>query len=338
MRRLDRFITIRRWLTRERMRLVAFAVLFASLIGLLAIVARSDGFSTPAATRSGPTSPTSMPPAPMCSKAAPRRRSIRGPACPATGDFRRQHAVLRLALSAVLPVHCGRARAAALRGCAGGVGHDHLPALSVLGPRDPAPARTAAERIGGRERHRPAVVAVCGGFLRRCWSMPVTAITASSPRRCLAARWSARSPAGGRRLLFGAAELQAAIRSDDPAGADRHPALARLRRRGGSPSRRSSPQHCRVRTAVWSAFLASTEFSRVVVLEAGSTGWHSSRACSHGCACGAVLSPRLASMRHGHRAGVVAGPALAERSAVSAQGRRPDIASVLATPYASTTT
>jgi alpha-1,2-mannosyltransferase len=32
------------WLTRERMRLVAFAVLFASLVGLLAIVARSDGY------------------------------------------------------------------------------------------------------------------------------------------------------------------------------------------------------------------------------------------------------------------------------------------------------
>lgn len=32
------------WLTRERMRLVAFAVLFASLVGLIAIVARSDGY------------------------------------------------------------------------------------------------------------------------------------------------------------------------------------------------------------------------------------------------------------------------------------------------------
>ena len=32
------------WLTRERMRLVAFAVLFASLVGLVAIVARSDGY------------------------------------------------------------------------------------------------------------------------------------------------------------------------------------------------------------------------------------------------------------------------------------------------------
>src|SRR5688572_22217968 len=32
------------WLTRERMRLVAFAVLFASLVGLVGIVARSDGY------------------------------------------------------------------------------------------------------------------------------------------------------------------------------------------------------------------------------------------------------------------------------------------------------
>ena len=32
------------WLTRERMRLVAFAVLFASVIGLIALVAKSDGY------------------------------------------------------------------------------------------------------------------------------------------------------------------------------------------------------------------------------------------------------------------------------------------------------
>lgn len=32
------------WLTRERMRLIAFAVLFASVIGLIALVAKSDGY------------------------------------------------------------------------------------------------------------------------------------------------------------------------------------------------------------------------------------------------------------------------------------------------------
>ena len=34
-----------------------------------------------------------------------------------------------------------------------------------------------------------------------------------------------------------------------------------------------SQHHC-IRAKVWSAFLASTEFSRTVVLEAGDTGWH----------------------------------------------------------------
>ncbi len=41
---------------------------------------------------------------------------------------------------------------------------------------------------------------------------------------------------------------------------------------------------------VWTAFLASTKFTRIAVLEEGQPAGTKSRACSPGCACGAAAS------------------------------------------------
>ncbi len=77
---------------------------------------------------------------------------------------------------------------------------------------------------------------------------------------------------------------------------------------------------------VWSAFLASTEFSRVVVLEAGNTGWHKiqsvfSWARMWGGSIGLAYALHATVVR---RPGCRAGSAVAQRPPLPAQGRCTD--------------
>ena len=44
---------------------------------------------------------------------------------------------------------------------------------------------------------------------------------------------------------------------------------------------------------VWTAFFASTKFTRTVVLEQGGTGWFKIQSVFPGCACGAAASRSL---------------------------------------------
>ena len=65
------------WLTRERIRMVAVAVLIASAAGFLYLVVTATAASTGKAGRSEPIFPTSMRRALMCSRATRTHRSIR---------------------------------------------------------------------------------------------------------------------------------------------------------------------------------------------------------------------------------------------------------------------
>ena len=172
------------WLTRERMRLVAFAVLFASVVGLLAIVARSDGYLD---SRGHPIGTD------FANVYAAGTYVLEGRAAapfdPATHHARQQeifgantpfygwhYPPFFLFIAAALALLPYGARA-------GGLGHDDLPALSrsrsarscACANRRRTLARTRAPstRCGCCSRPR----------FRRCWSMPVTARTASSPPR-----------------------------------------------------------------------------------------------------------------------------------------------------------
>ena len=61
------------WLTRQRVRFVAVALLLASAAGFLFLVVTSHGGVDIRAGRSAPISPMSMPPAVTCSAAIPMR-------------------------------------------------------------------------------------------------------------------------------------------------------------------------------------------------------------------------------------------------------------------------
>ena len=281
--------------------------------------------STPAATRSGPTSPTSMPPGPMCSKAARGAVRSRHPACPGEGDFRRQHAVLRLALSAVLPVRCGRARAAALRGSRWRCG-SRRPSCSIssvraiLRLREPPPNASADARAidplwllfaaafpavlvnAGHGQNGFLTAALLGGALVMLDRRPASRASCSA-LLSYKPQFGLMIPlvliATQRWRVFGVAVVTVA-------------ALAAI-----TPSRSARPFGARSSPRPNSAASSSSK--------PAAPACTSSRACSHGFACGADLSPwRTRPWRHRHRARRHAGPALAERSAVSAQGRRPD--------------
>ncbi len=96
------------WLSRERMRLVALAVLAASLLGAVFLIVTSNGlndrFNRPLGTdfssfyAAGTLVQDGQPAAAFDLAAA---------SCPRTGDLRRRHAVLQLQLSAVLFVLAG---------------------------------------------------------------------------------------------------------------------------------------------------------------------------------------------------------------------------------------
>jgi alpha-1,2-mannosyltransferase len=134
------------WLTRERMRLVAFAVLFASLVGLVAIVARSDGYLDARGHPIGTDFANAYAAGTYVLEGRPE-----APFDPAS-----QHARQQEIFGANTPFYGWHyppiflfIAAAALRARAGGVARDHLPALSHGDPRDPAPARNAIQRAGG---------------------------------------------------------------------------------------------------------------------------------------------------------------------------------------------
>ena len=98
------------------MRMWALAVLAASIGGMISWSRAPTVSTTTRAGRSAPIFPTSMPPAPTCSTATPPRPST-APAQHAREQaiFGDNDAVLRLALSAVLPVRRRAAGAVALR-------------------------------------------------------------------------------------------------------------------------------------------------------------------------------------------------------------------------------
>ncbi len=263
------------WLTRERMRLVAFAVLFASLVGLIAIVARSDGYLDARGHPIGTDFANVYAAGTYVLEGRPE-----APFDPAIHHARQQeifgakHAVLRLALSAVLPVHRGRARAAALRGRAGGLGHDHLPALSLLDPRDPAPAETPPNASADASTIDPLWLLFAAAF-------PAVLVNAGHGQNGFltaaliggALVMLDRRPAFAG-ILFGALSYKPQFGLMIPLVL-----IATQRWRAFGVAVVTVAALAAVTTvafgpSVWSAFLASTEFSRVVVLEAGGTGWH----------------------------------------------------------------
>ena len=285
------------WLTRERMRLVGARGARSPRPAGLLYPGRHLGRarSTTRAARSEPTSPTSMPPAPTCStatRAAPfdlARQHAREQA-----DLRRRDAVLRLALSAVLPVRRRAAGADALRRCARGLAGRDAGALSSGDPRDRRlfiPGRRGAS--AGVHSHRapgsaPAATTLAG--LRRgpLWLLLALAFPAVfinlghghngflTAALIGGALVHARSPADPRRHPVRPARLQAAIRPDDPAGAGRERALAQLspppRRR--SRCSRSQPRSPSARD-IWRAFFAFDRTSPArSCSRQGDTGWH----------------------------------------------------------------
>ncbi len=161
-------------LTRERMRIWAFGMLAASALGFIYLVATSDGlndyqgrplgtdFSNVYAAGSYVLDGEAAAPFDWPSQYA-REQAI----------FGDKHAVLRLALSAVLPVRRGAARADALRAVAGGLAGRDACALSRHDPHHPAdrrgrcrqPAQCSDPRFalaaararvpGGVRQHRP---------------------------------------------------------------------------------------------------------------------------------------------------------------------------------------
>ena len=92
------------WLTRERVRLVALAVLIASVLGAAFLVATSDGlndrFGRPLGTDFGNVyaAGTYVLQGDAAAPFDPRQTI-----CPRAGDLRQGDAILRLALSALLP-------------------------------------------------------------------------------------------------------------------------------------------------------------------------------------------------------------------------------------------
>ena len=182
---------LRTWdrMTRERLRLWALAVLAASLGGLLFLLATSDGLNDYQGRPLGTDFSNVYAAGTYVLDGQPG--TAFGPtlaACPRADDLRQgSHAVLRLALSAVLPVRRSVAGGDAVRlGARGLARRDPAGFISEWAVRDPA-RRAGAARSGAR-----SAVAPCSPSPSPPnWPTSATATTAFSPPRCWAAHcWS----------------------------------------------------------------------------------------------------------------------------------------------------
>ena len=203
-----------------------------------------------------------MRPAPTCSKAGPRRRSIRAAARArrnrssartrrSTAGTTRRSSIRSPRALALLPYRLALVvwqavtlllYLLAIRAIVGSASWPARPGQPVL------LARARRRRCRAKPGHDGACGCCSPSPSRPCSSISATAITASSPRRCSASRWSMLDRAsGGRRHPVRPARLQAAVRPDDPAGARSPPAAGapcspqpRRSRRWRSPSRSRS--------------------------------------------------------------------------------------------------
>ena len=226
------------WLTRERVRLVALALLAASLLGASSSWSPPRTASTTAsAGRSAPISPTSMPPAPMCSRATPPRPSIRHSN---TRASRRSSARTRqfygwhyppffLGLAALLALMPYALALALWQG---------VTLRCFICWVDRGAILHHGTRARDRSKRRPAMAVRSPSPSRPCSLISATAITASSPPHCSAPR-CCNSTAGPllAGVLFGLLAYKPQFGLLDPAGARGKRTLARLCRRGGDRRR-----------------------------------------------------------------------------------------------------
>ena len=183
-------------------------------------------------------------------------------------------AYYRLALSAGLPAGRGGACGAAL---------SRAPCSSTKLATLAAYLGCGACSIAGQ----PEAWLLALAFPRPCSSTSRTATTASSPRRCSAARslvLDRRPVLAG--VLIGCLAYKPQFGAAGTAGARRHRALARDRRRGGSERWRHSLglTWAAFSSDVFAAFWHSLAMTRRVILEARPASTRS-RACMRRCGC-----------------------------------------------------
>ena len=318
------------WLTRERIRLVAIAVLFASAVGLIYLLVTAHGLvdiqGRPLGTdfssfyAAGTHVLDGNPDAPYDLSRQYRAR---------TGDVRRGDAILWLALSAFLSIHRCRAGAAALRGGACGHGRRQRSASicwrSAQSSLPPSRHRSRSRRFRQQAVDLRPALAPARARLPRCSDQ-----CRSRPERLAhrGARWRrarhARPQADRRRHPVRPPGLQAAIRADDSGRAGGEWTLAHffLRRR-----------HGRVLAAaatlvfgwqVWHAFLESTHFTRLVVLEQGDPGWYKMQSVFAWARMWGAPIPLAYALQGAMMTGLAAALiwTMAQRNALPAQGGR----------------
>ncbi len=291
MRRVLEILKTGDWITRERMRLVALAVLIASTAGLVFLVVTSDGLNDRLGRPLGTDfsnvyaagtyvldgrAAAPFDPAPHYA----REQAIFGAGTPFYGWH---YPPFFLFVAAVLAHDALRPRAGRLAG-------DHVRALPLAMRRDRSIAATPHphEQDGGALMMAP-LAARLPGRVHQSRARPQRVPHRRAVRRRAG---PARPRPIARRHPVRAARLQAAIRPDDPAGAGRHRTLARDRggRRDGGGCSRSRPRSPSASTSGAHSSPLRTSRARSCSSRATPAGTRS-RACSPGCGCGAAPSP-----------------------------------------------